>query len=419
MFAVSAGVRAGRTSGCCDELAMTVRLVAAGFLLAGAILATGCKRRSHPSGSAVEAGSANDSVTSGDAAEAPLPIQPSQGEPTKEEQKESDTERRAPLAGEIIAQPEGGFLGFFPVGDDLIVGARDRVLRRSGADGSMQVLIEQPGLVWIDHQGSELLMFIRDKGKTWIERRPVDHPATLSMHRDIVVTERARPLAGYGWYWVTDAVKEYSPDASDPNGRWGDYLELGHVDAPRTWKLDLPDERAGGTFAGFSVTPKHVFWWALEYDLERDEEVDFRIHSIGVDGHTKVWRTIERRVMSFDVDEDRDDGPLVAWMDRSACESDFRTYTGVLWVAPLAGGSPRRIIGGQICARAVTLRGDDVFWYTDLHSAWWASVRTGQHMLLGGAWEQVRVTPSDRWVYIERRATDAGSRELMRVPWWR
>ncbi len=397
---------------------MKVRVGAARFLFVGVILSTGCKRLSCQPGFTVDVGPTNDSSTSGDASEPPPPIIPSEGEPTKEEQKESDSQRRTPLSGETIAQPEGGFLGFFPAGDDLIVGEKGRVSRRSGADGSMQILIEHPGLVWIDHQGNELLLFIRNEGKASIERRPLDHLATLSMHRDIVTTSNTRPLAGYGWYWVSDTIKEYA-DASDPNGRWGEYVELGHVDARKTWKIDLPDERAGGTFAGFSMTPKHVFWWALEYDLNTEEETDFRIHSLGLDGHTKVWRTIEPRLMALDVDEDRSDGPLVAWMDRSACETDFRTYTGVLWVAPLAGGAPRRIIGGQICARAITLRGDDVFWYTDVQSAWWASLRTGQHLLLGGASEQVRATPSDRWVYIQRRNADAGTRELIRVPWWR
>jgi hypothetical protein len=180
---------------------MTTRVAGACLLFTVALTSTGCKGRSHQAGHAVDAAPASVSSTSEAAPESPRAVRPSLGEPTAEEQKESDSQRRVPLSGQTIAQPEGGFLGFFPLGDDLIVGERNRVLRRAGADGSMKVLLEQPGLAWIDHQGEDLLLFVRDGKRTWIERRPLERPAPC---RYIVTSSRGerpapwRATAGIG-----------------------------------------------------------------------------------------------------------------------------------------------------------------------------------------------------------------------------
>ena len=403
---------------------MTPRWAGASVLFAVGLATTMCRRPSPPAGSALDAGAPSASSSS----EASLATQPTgvrlnRGEPTNEEQTESACQRRTPLFGETIAEPQGGFLGFIPLGDDLIVGEKDRVLRRVGADGSKQVLLEQPGLVSIDHQGDDLLLLARDAGRTWIERRPIDRPATVTAHRDVGTKLEGNILTGQGWY-LPGAIERYSPDQSDPRIRWGDFVEVGHVDAAKTWKIDQPDERLGGRFAGFPATSKHLFWWVRDVrpeDAITGKESDFRIHSIGSDGHTKVWRAIDGRVTAFGVDEERDDGPRVAWMDDSEgpCDFDVRPYNGVLWVAPLAGGGPKRVLGGQVCARAILLKGDDVFWGTETGAVWWANVRTGQHLLVSGACDHAWVYPSDHWVYIERKGTEAGSRELVRVRWWR
>jgi hypothetical protein len=119
-------------------------------------------------------------------------------------------------------------------------------------------------------------------------------------------------VAGHGWYWVTDAIERYSPGNTDPNGRWGDFVEVGHIDASRTWKIGLPDERAGGTSAGFSVTAKNVFWWALDWDFNSEEETDFRIHAIGLDGRMKVNHPAARHV----VRRKRDDACAESWVEQ-------------------------------------------------------------------------------------------------------
>jgi hypothetical protein len=403
---------------------MTSRWVAASVLFTVGLATIGCRRQSPQAGSAVDAGPASDSSASADTLSTqPREVRLYQGEPTNDEQTESACSRRTPLFGETIAEPEGGFLGIVPFGEDLIVGEKDRVLRRAGADGSKQVLLEQPGLVSMDRQGDDLLLLAKDAGRTWIERHPIARPSTVTAHRDVITKYKGDILRGQGWYFL-DAIQRYSPDQADTGMKWGDFVEAGHVDASRTWKIDLPDERLGGRFAGFQATSKHLFWWVRDVrpeDAITGKESDFRIHSIEPDGRRNVWRMIERLVTAFGVDEERVDGPRVAWMDDSEgpCDSDVRPHKGVLWVAPLAAGAPKRILGCQVCARTILLKGDDIFWGTETGAVWWASVRTGHHLLVSGACDHAWVYPSDRWVYIERNGSEAGSRELVRVPWWR
>jgi len=59
---------------------------------------------------------------------------------------------------------------------------------------------------------------------------------------------------------------------------------------------------------------------------------------------------------------------------------------------------------------------------TELGSLWWASLRTGQHLLVSGACYRAWVALGDRWVYVSRagpQGAPAGTREIVRVPWWR
>jgi len=107
---------------------------------------------------------------------------------------------------------------------------------------------------------------------------------------------------------------------------------------------------------------------------------------------------------------DASDGP---------CESDVSARGGVVWGAPLAGGAPKSVMGGQICARGMILRGDDIFWATESRALWWANARTGQHLLVAGACDDAWVSLTELWVYLIRRGSEAGTRELVRLPWWR
>jgi hypothetical protein len=265
------------------------------------------------------------------------------------------------------------------------------------------------------------LLFVRRAGRAWIERRPIDRPATVSSHRDVVTKLEGDILMGEGWYRM-DEIHFISPDTS-PSAVWGASHEVGHLDG-KSWEFDLPDSRLGGTFVGFSVTAKHLFWWVRDVrpeDAVAGKYSDFKVRSMDPDGRVKVLRTIEGFVTALGVNEERVDEPKVAWMDASEgpCDLDVRPHRGVVWVAPLAGGAPKRILGGQVCARAMVFKGDDIFWATESRALWWASARTGQHMLVGGACDRAWVWPTDRFVYLEREGADAGSRELVRVPWWR
>jgi hypothetical protein len=397
------------------------RGAAAALLLTAGLVSVACKKPSSQVARSLDGSQASDSRMP----EASAPeVRPSQGrEPTMEEQQESFCQRHTPLSGETIPLPELDSSSFFPFGEDLVFRDGDRVLRRSGADGSSQVLLEQPGLVSIDRQGDQLLLFVRRKGRASIERRPLDRPATVSAHRDVVTKLAGDVFMGEGWFRVDD-IHLISPDVT-PSGMWGESHEVGHLDG-KNWEFDLPDPRLGGSFVGFSVNAKHLFWWVRDVrpeDAVAGKYSDFKVRSLEPDGRTNVLRTIEGFVTALVVNEERADEPKIVWMDTSEgpCDSDVRPYRGVVWLAPLAGGAPRRILGGQVCARAMVFKGDDIFWATETRALWWASATTGQHMLVGGACDRAWVWPTNRWVYIrrERQGADAGTRELVRIPWWR
>jgi hypothetical protein len=173
----------------------------------------------------------------------------------------------------------------------------------------------------------------------------------------------------------------------------------------------------GADLGSFPATADHVFWWVSDYDWRSNEETDFRLRSIGRDGRREVLRAI-KGLVRFNADE-----PRVAWMDRAegSCDSDVIPHKGVVWVAPLQGEAPRRILGSQMCAMSILLKGDDVFWTTESDALWWASVRTGQHLLVSGACDRAWISDlSDRWVYVSRADKQvAGRGETVRVPWWR
>ena len=156
--------------------------------------------------------------------------------------------------------------------------------------------------------------------------------------------------------------------------------------------------------------------WSSVYHWRSGTSSDFKLRSIGRDGRRQVIRTIPELVM-FDVDEQR-----VAWMDRSEgpCDEDVTPHKGVVWVAPLSGGPAQRIVGRQTCAVAMWLAGDDVSWITESAALWWASVRTGQHLVVSCGRSRVRgLVQSDRWVYLLQEGIPKNTRQIVRVPWWR
>lgn len=398
---------------------MKTRRAASGVLLVTSLGFTACERPTQPAAARVDAGLVDASGKARPGVAVSLG-----SEPTKEEQRDMGCQVATRLVGKTIAPPRSGFSSFFPFGEDLIFRDGDRVVRRSEADGSNQVLLEVPGLVSIRRQGDEVVLFVRDAGGAWIERRPVDKPATIDAHRAVVTKVTGGTQLDEGWcsldevHWISD---DEGRDA--PHAKWGSTIELAHVDFAKSRHVSLPDSRMGGTFVGFYPTAQHLFWWERKADPFADGDIaysDFLVRSMTPDGRVAIHRKIEGFVTALAVDEPPGGEARVAWMDASEgpCESDNGRH-GVVWIAPLAGGARKRVMGGQVCARAMTVVGDDIFWATESHALWWANVRTGQHLLVAGGCDAAWAWPTERGVYISRRGAEAGARELLRVAWWR
>jgi hypothetical protein len=367
-----------------------------GALLALVNLAPlGCRKSRPEPANAVDAGSGSV-VAPPMSRQVPLPRD---GDPTEED---DGAERGCAGFGETIATTETAFSGFATWGDDLLLAEGDRIDLLPGGGGSKQTLFEQPGLVRMGRQGNNLLLLIRDPGGAWIETRSVEGGTTALLRREAVAKADGVTLLGEGWFLGP-------PDISS--------VALGRADTSTRWKIDLPEASLGGRYDGFPATVDHVFWWTSKFDASTGEWTDSQLRSIGRDGRQKELRKIEGLVR-FNVDE-----PRVVWMDRSegACDSDVLPHKGVVWVGPLEGGAPRRILGGQICARSISLSGDDIFWTTEKGALWWASARTGQHVVVNGdCHPALGFAASAHWVYVLRtKSRGDQTREVVRVPWWR
>jgi hypothetical protein len=356
----------------------------------------GCRRTRQDPASIVDAGSGSVVVVPPVSRQVPLPRD---GEPTKED---DGAERGCGSFGETVATTERELSGFASWGDDLLLAEGDRIDRYPGSGGPKQTLFEQPGLVRMGRQGNDLLLLIRDQERAWIETRRVEGGTTSLLHREAVAKAEGVTLLGEGWFLGP-------PGASS--------VELGRADTSTKWKIDLPEASLGGRYDGFPATVDQVFWWTSKFDASTGESTGSQLRSIGRDGQLKELRKIEGLVR-FNVDE-----PRVVWMDRSegACDGDVLNHKGVVWIGPLAGGAPKRIVGGQICARSISLSGDDILWTTEKGALWWASARSGQHAVVNGdCHPALGFAASSRGVYVLRmKSRDDKTPEVVRIPWWR